>query len=154
MIPEIQASFEKIMLPMQLKDNGDLASNGYIDTCQGGVRWGHLRVKIITGTVDAALGSTAEGTAVSVAECDTTDGTYTDITGAALADAIAATEGDSIFAIDIDLQKAHKRYMQVVAPHAGDGTTGVYAMILGQLTKPDVAPTTAAGQGLAEHIVA
>jgi len=153
MVPEIQASYSKLLLPPQLKDNGDFADNTYIDTVQNGVRWNHLRVTFWVGTVDAAIGSTAEGTAPLVEECDTTDGTYTDVTGAALADAIGATEDDSVFAIDIDLTQAHKRYMRVQTPHAGDGTTGCNLAITGTLTKPDRAPDTAALAGLAEHIV-
>jgi len=152
MIPE--PSYTKILLPPQLKDDGDFAGATYIDTCANGVRWGHLEVLIVTGTVDAAIGSTAEDTAPLVEECDTTDGTYTDVTDAALADAIGETEDDSIFAIHVDLQKSHKRYMQVQAPHAGDGTTGCNACIIAKLTKPDVTPTSAAQMGLAELIEA
>lgn len=153
MIPEIQESFTKTLLPPQLKDDGDFAGNTYVDTVQNGCRWGHLRVAFLVGTVDAAIGSTAEGTAPLVEECDTTDGTYTDVTDAALADAIGATEDDSIFVIDISLMSGHKRYMQVQAPHAGNGTTGCNLAITGTLTKPDVTPDSAALAGLAEHIV-
>jgi len=153
MIPEMLETFVKVLTPPQLKDNADLDGNTYIDTCQGGVQWGHLEILIITGTIDAALGSTAETTAPLVEECDTTGGSYTAVTDAALADAIAATEDDSIFAIDIDLRSAHKRYMQVQAPHSGDGTNGVNAVIIGILSKPQVAPDTAAKRGLAEQII-
>jgi len=148
---QIQQTKSQILLPPQLKDDGDFAGNVYIDTAG----WGHLRVLIAVGTVDAAIGSTAEGTAPLVEECNTTDGTYTDVSGAALADAIGATEDDSLFAIDIDLTKSHKRYMQVQVPHAGNGTTGCNACIIGQLSKPDGnGPANAAGQGLTEHITA
>ena len=153
MIPEMLETFVKLLTPPQLKDNGDFAGNTYIDTCQNGTQWGHLRILIITGTMDIALGSTAETTAPLVEECDTTGGSYTAVTSAALADAIAATEDDSIFAIDIDLRSAHKRYMQVQAPHSGDGTNGVNAAIIGILSKPQVAPDTAAKRGLAEQII-
>jgi len=153
MMPQIQESYSKILLPPQLKNDGDFDGNTYIDTGQNGVRWGHLRIEFLVGTVDAAIGSTAEGTAPLVEECDTTDGTYTDVTSAALADAIGALEDDSIFAIDIDLQQAHKRYMEVQAPHSGNGTTGCNLCIIGILTKPDVTPASAGQRGFAEHIV-
>jgi len=149
MIP-IQETKTGILTPPQLKDDGDFAGNTYIDT-QG---YNHLRVLFIVGTVDAAIGSTAETTAPLVEECDTTDGTYTDVTSAALADAIGATEDDKLFAIDVDLTKSHKRYMQVQAPHAGNGTTGCNLAIIGILSRPEIGPTTAAGQGLTEHIKA
>jgi len=148
---EVQSSLTKILLPPQLKDNGDFAGNTYIDTA--GFEGGLLRIMLLPGTIDAAIGSTAEGTAPLVEECDTTDGSYTDVTGAALADAIGATEDDSIFCIDVDLTKTHKRYMQVQAPHAGDGTTGCNLCIIGQLFGPSGnAPASAAQQGFAEHI--
>jgi hypothetical protein len=138
------------LLPSQLKNDGNFVGNAYVDT----VGHGHLRAEFHVGTVDAAIGSTAEGTAPLIEECDTTDGTYTDVTDANLADAIGATEDDKIFAIDVDLRKAHKRYMQVQVPHAGAGTTGCNLCIVGRLTLPEIFPTTAAGQGLEELIKA
>ena len=140
-----------LMLPPELKDDGDFAGNTYIDTSE----FSHLRVLLITGEpFDAAVGSTAEGTAVKLEECDTTDGSYTDITSAALADAIALTEDDSIFAIDVDLTKTHKRYVQVNAPHSGDGTTGCNMCILGILSAAAHHGLTAADSGLTELIEA
>lgn len=147
---DIQNTKTAILLPPQLIDNSDFAGNVYVDT-RG---YNHARFIFVVGTVDAAIGSTAEGTAPKIEECDTTDGSYTDVTGAALADAIGATEDDSLFAIDVDLTKSHKRYMQVNAPHAGDGTTGCNLAIIAILSRPEIGPVTAAGQGLAEHIKA
>jgi hypothetical protein len=140
-----------LLTPPQLKDNGDLASNTYVDTAG----FGHVRFLIATGAIDAALGSTAETAAPKIEECDTTGGSYTDVSGAALADAIADTEDSSLFAIDVDLTKSHKRYMQVNAPHAGDGTAGVTACIIAILSRPiGNTPATAAECGLAERIKA
>tara|TARA_Y100000310_G_scaffold310278_1_gene355322 strand:+ start:215 stop:667 length:453 start_codon:yes stop_codon:yes gene_type:complete len=136
--------------PESAVDNTTFGTNTYIDT-QG---YGHLRVLLMTGTCDAAIGSTAHTTAPLVEECDTTDGTYTDVTSAALADAIGATEDDSIFSIDVDLRKTHKRYMQVQAPDAGNGTTGCALCCLGILSEPDVHPSSATLKGLAELISA
>lgn len=149
---EVQNMKIGILTPPQVKNNGDFASNTYIDT-QG---WNHLRVVFITGviTASAPIGSTAEGTAPLVEECDTTDGSYTDVTDAALADAIADDEDSKLFAIDIDLTKSHKRYMQVQAPHSGDGTPGAALAIIGILSRPDIGPSNAAQQGLTEHIKA
>ena len=149
MIP-IQETKVGILTPPQLKNDGDFAGNTYIDT-QG---YNHARFLFIVGTVDAAIGSTSETAAPKIEECDTTDGTYTDVTDAALADAIGALEDDSLFAIDIDLARSHKRYMEVTAPHAGAGTTGCNLAIIGILTRPEIGPVTAAQQGLAELIKA
>ena len=147
---EIQQTKDVLLLPPQLKNDGDFAGNTYLDR-QG---WNHVRFRLLVGTVDAALGSTAETTAPLVEECDTTDGTYTAVSGAALADAIGATEDDSIFTIDVDLLKTRKRYMQVQVPHAGAGTTGCNLAILATLSLPERGPVTAADQGFAEHIKA
>ncbi len=135
----------------QLKDDGDLADNNYVDTSV----WGHVRFLLQIGNLDIALGSTAEGTAPFVEECDTVDGSYTAVTGAALADAIAADEDGKLFAIDIDLLKTHKRYMRLNAPHAGDGATGVCASALAILSRlTGQGPLNAAGMGLTELVTA
>ncbi len=147
---EVQNMKMGILTPPQLKDDGNLDGNTYVDTAG----WNHLRVLFIIGTLDAALGSTAEGTAPKVEECDISGGSYSDVASAALADAIADDEDDSLFAIDIDLTKSHKRFMRVNAPHAGDGTNGVNAAIIYILSRPEIGPKDAAGQGLAEHITA
>jgi len=143
---DVQAQKSVVMLSPQLANDGDFAGNAYVDTAG----WGHLRVLLMTGEMDAAVGSTAP----KVEQCDTAGGSYTDVDGAALADAIGATEDDSFFAIDVDLRRDHKRYMQVNAPHAGAGTTGANLAIIGILSDPHIAPSDAAGQGLAEHVVA
>jgi len=146
----LKAARFKTVTPPQIKDNGDLAGNTPIDT----LGLGAVLFLIITGTIDAALGSTAEGTAPLVEECDTSGGSYTAVTGAALADAIADTEDDSIFGIFVDLTKTHKRYMRPQAPHAGDGTNGVNACILAIGFPSDQLPRSAAEMGLAELIEA
>ncbi len=153
MNPPIQEMKIGILTPPQIKNNGDFDTNTYIDTAG----FDHLRILFILGVITASspVGSTAEGTAPLVEECDTTGGSYTDVSGAALADAIADSEDGLLFAIDIDLTKSHKRYMQVQAPHSGDGTPGAALCIIGILSKPRGAgPNTAALQGLTEHIKA
>ena len=135
-----------LLVPPQLKDNGAFAGNVYIDTAG----WGHLRVLLIVGTTDIAITAASK-----IEECDTTGGSYTDVSGAALADAISATEDDKLFAIDIDLTKSHKRYMRINAPTAGDGTVGVNFAAIGILSRPDGnGPANAAGMGLTELITA
>lgn len=137
-----------ILTPPQLKDNGAFAGNTYIDT----LGYDNLRVLFIVGTLDETIGSGTGGTAaLQVQECDTTDGSYTDITGAATADAIAATEDDSLFAIDINLHGC-KRYVNVEAPTSADGTTGGNLAVIGILSRGETAPNTATEAGLAEWI--
>jgi len=135
----------------QLKDDGDLADQTYVDT----LGWGHARFVIMMGNTDITLGSTAEGTAPKIEECDTSGGTYSDVSGAALADSVAADEDGKIFAIDVDLTKSHKRYMQWNTLHAGNGSTGVNACAFVILSRPEGnGPVSAADMGLTEHIKA
>ena len=132
------------MMLMQLKDNGSFANNTYVDT-KG---WSHLRVEFHVGAIDIGVGSGGASNALKLEECDTSGGSYTDITDAALADAIAADEDDKIFAIDLDLRKSHKRFVRVNDPQAGDGSTGAYMYVVGRLSNPQAALLTAAAQGL------
>jgi hypothetical protein len=134
----------------QLKDNGDFAGNIYVDT----LGYNHVEFQFITGTVDAAIGSTDEATPLKIEECDTTNGTYTAVTSAAMAAVIGAGDDNKMSVIDIDLAKSHKRYMEITAPHAGDGTTGCNFAAQAVLSRPNVAPATAAQRGLSEWIKA
>lgn len=153
---DIQLTKTALMLRPQLKDDGNFANNTYVDTAG----FGHLRVLFAVGDTDVAaddaIGSTAEATAPLIEECDTTGGTYTDVTGAALADAIQFDEDAGLFAIDIDLSKSHKRYMKVQTPHSAAGAVkGSNLCIIGILSKPDGnAPANATQQGLTELVVA
>ncbi len=82
-------------------------------------------------------------------------GSYTAVSGAALADSIQYNEDDKLFAIDISLTKTHKRYMRVNAPHSAAGAVnGSNLAILGILSRPAIGPKDAAGQGLEELVTA
>ncbi|MCP4569989.1 MAG: hypothetical protein GY841_20605 [FCB group bacterium] len=116
-----------VLVPPQLKDNGEPSGLTYIDT-KG---YKHLRVYIVTGTTDIA--TTA---APKLQECDTSGGSYADITSAALADAIADDEDDKAFVIDVDLTKNRKRYIKCLIT-AGNGSTGTNLALLGILSRPD-----------------
>jgi hypothetical protein len=151
---EVQNMRMAILTPPQLRNNGNFTGNTYVDTAG----WTHLRVLFIVGTTDVAtgnaIGSTAEGTAPFVEECDTPGGAYVAVTGAALANAIQYNEDDKLFVIDIDLAKSHKRYMQVNAPHSAAGAVnGSNLAILAILSKPSIGPKDADGQGLVELVV-
>ncbi|MBN2375717.1 MAG: hypothetical protein JXD22_04910 [Sedimentisphaerales bacterium] len=135
----------------QLKDDGDFANVTYLDTAG----WGNLRVLFITGGIDIAVGSTDEATPPLIEQCDTTDGSYTAVTDAELAAVIGASDDGLLKAIDVDLNKNHKRYMQVQSPHAGDGTTGANLCIIGILSMPTGnAALDATAQGLDELVKA
>ncbi len=152
----IQQTKTVLLLRPQLKDDGDFANNTYLDTAG----WGNVRFLLAVGDTDVAsgeaIGSTAEATAPLVEECDTTGGSYTAVSGAALADAIDYDEDAKLFAIDVDLHKSGKRYMRIKAPHSAAGAVnGSNLCIIGILSQPDGnAPANAAQQGLEELIAA
>lgn len=139
------------LLPPCSKDNGDFDGNTYVDT----FGLDAILFLITTGSLAAAVGSTAEANAPKVVECDTTGGQYTDVTGAALADAIAGTEDNKSFGIYVNLRKTHKRYMKVDPPHVGNGSGTVsYLDIKALCFGPQVSPQSAADMGLEELVEA
>lgn len=147
MIP-VQNQKVVLCVQPQTKDNGAYAGQAYVDTAG----WGHVRFLFAVGPGDIASGSTLITTPPLIEECETTGGSYTAVTGAALAAAISASDDGNMRAIDIDLTKAHKRYMQVQSMVAGDGTAGGCLCVIAILSKPEVMPVTAAAMGLAELI--
>jgi len=134
----------------ELKDNGDFTTNNYVDT-QG---LSGLAFILQLGAIDIGFGSTAETTPPLVEECDTAGGTYTAVSGAALAACPGASDDGNLYGIFLDLAKTHKRYMRIQAPHSGDGTAGVAASALAIGFPSDQMPHSAAGMGLAELIEA
>jgi hypothetical protein len=122
----------------QLKDNG-AATVTYAD-CKG---WDHATFVLLNGTVDTT-------TDAKLQECDTSGGTYADITGAAITQ-LSATDDDKIAAIEVDLTKLRKRYLKPVIT-AGDGTTGCYVAAVIILTRGEASPANAAAAGLAERV--
>lgn len=138
------------LVPPQLKDNGAFAGNTYFDT-QG---LSALLVLLIVGTLDIAAGSDDSSTPPKLEECDTTGGTYTAVSGAALSAVIGAGDDDKLFGIFVDLAKTHKRYIQVDDPTAGDGTNGVNMCAIAIGFPSDQMPHDAAGMGLEELIEA
>ena len=144
-----------MLLPPQLKDDGDFANNTYLDT----LGWSYAEFLIAVGATDVvagdAIGSTAEGNALKIEECDTVGGSYTDVTDAVLADAIQYDDDSSFFRIDVALTKSHKRYMRVNAPHSAAGAAnGSNLCITGRLSGSSFGPINATERGLAEHVIA
>ncbi|MFA5187036.1 MAG: hypothetical protein WC551_11190 [Patescibacteria group bacterium] len=147
---EAQNTKKVLLVPPQLKDNAAFASNTYVDTAG----WGYVEFVLISGTMDADIGTDDATTAVSIEQCDTTDGTYAAVTNAALADVFDDAKDNKIKQIDIDLSNGtYKRYMELNTPTAGDGTTGCNFCAIAILSKPIDGPATAAERGLDEHVI-
>jgi hypothetical protein len=136
------------LVPPQLKNNGAAAANTYFD-CAG---LSGVLVLGFVGTTDAALGSGDASTAPFLEECDTTDGSYTKITGSDLAAVLSATDDNKFFGIFVDRTKTRKRYLEVNAPTLANGTTGANLAIIAIGFPSEVSPGTAAAMGLKEFI--
>jgi hypothetical protein len=141
--------FTQLLPTDKFKNNGAFGGNTYVDTL------GLSAVLFLfdLGTTDVIVGSTDTSHALKIEECDTTGGTYTDVTGAALAAVLASTGDSKLRAIFVDLSKSHKRYMKVNAPTAGNAT-GANLSILAIGFPSDQMPKSAAEMGLAELIEA
>ena len=134
----------------ELKDDGDFTTNNYVDT----LGLSALLFVIQMGAIDIGFGSTAESTPPLLEQCDTTDGSYTAVSSAALSACPGASDDGKLYGIFVDLAKDHKRYIRIQAPHAGDGTAGVAASAIAIGFPSDQMPHNAAGMGLAELIEA
>ena len=146
----IQNNITKMMLPPQTKNNGAFDDNAAVDL-KG--KKGILRVLFVVGDTDVAIGSGDAGTKPYVEQADTEGGSYAKVPGAELPEVIGAEDDEKMFAIDVVLNKSHKRFMRVNAPTAGNETGGNLA-ILGIVSNADVSPMDAAGRGLAAHVIA
>lgn len=131
-------------------DNTAFANNAAVDT-QGLT---DLLFLIECGALAAAIGSTAATAALKIEEGDTVGGSYTDVTDAALAAAIAGTKDNKLYAIRVNLRKTHKRFMRVNAPTAGNGSGTVSYLSIKAIGIPDIAPKNAADMGLEELVLA
>lgn len=123
----------------QLKDNGAAAVT-YAD-CEG---WNHATLLIAAGAIDTTLDAKLQ-------ECDTSGGSYADISGAAITQ-VAADGDDTLMAIEIDLTAGvRKRFLQPVIT-AGDGAVGCHLAAFIILTRGSASPANAAAAGLAELV--
>jgi hypothetical protein len=150
-----QATKKVLLLKPQLADDGNFSGNTYVDTSG----WGYAEFLFLVGDTDVAagdaIGSTAEGTAPLIEQCDTTGGSYEAITDAELATPIQYDDDSKLFQIDVNLKKSHKRYMEVQTPHTAAGAVnGSNLAILCILSEPQIAPDSAAERGLEEHVIA
>ena len=138
------------LLPPELKNNGAFTGNAYVDTKQ----FSSLLVLFQVGASDADVGSGDAATPPLIEECDTSGGSYTAVSGAALSAVIGATDDDKVYGILVSLTKSHKRYMRVKAPTADNQSTGANLAILAILSGAAIGPVDAGGMGLEEFVTA
>lgn len=135
------------LVECQLKNNGSVTSQA-VD-CRG---FDYATVKAHIGATDIPL------TALKVTECDTSGGTYVDVTGlrfgtdtntAGATSALpGSTDDNKFWAFDCDL-RYRKRYIKVVAT-VGNGSTGANIAVWVELQRAEAAAETASERGYEE----
>lgn len=145
----LQQLFFGSLVKPQGVDNTVYAGNAAVDT-RGLLELGFL---VHAGDLAAAVGSTTAAGALQVEECDTEAGSYSDVSNAVLADAIAETEDGGLFLILTDLKKSHKRFMRLKAPTAGDGSATPSYLSAVAIGVPDKQPMDATDAGLTELVL-
>lgn len=141
-------TFASLVKPQGV-DNTVFADNSPVDT-RGLLELAFL---VHAGDLAAAVGSTSAASAIKVEECDDEDGSYSDVSNATLADAIAADEDSGLFLIVVDLMKSHKRFMRLNAPTAGDGAGTSSYLSAVAIGVPSRTPIDATDAGLTEFIL-
>ena len=149
MNPMQNVKFVSLTPPAAIKDNASFAT-AEIDT-KG---WDYLTVMFQVGATDVAMA------ALKLTECDTTGGSFADVTGAIWGTSTdcdgtttalpSATDDNKFELMHVDLRK-RKRFFELVAT-AGDGTTGTYGYAVAILSRGEHLPATSAEMG-AEHAV-
>lgn len=138
-----------LMVAPTLKDNTTYTTNA-IDAA--GFR--AALILLIPGATDTTIGSTTAAGALQVEESDDSS-TWTDVSGAVTAAAIAADGDNLMHGIHIDRNKVCKRYLRLKAPTAGDGSTGANFCALALLgEKEGLIEESAAALGLTELVLA
>jgi hypothetical protein len=112
--------------------------------------WEEVSVYFIIGALDIAP------TVMKITETDTTGSGYSDIPasvfGAVGNPALPlATDDNKVYCVRIN--KINRKRFIKPALASGDGATGTYATVIAILSRPQVAPLTPAGRGLAAEVL-
>lgn len=144
MIPAQNNKFLAVVPPEAIRDNGSYTSAA-VDT--NGADYTEIVVHL--GATDIAMA------ALKMTECDTSGGSYTDITGLVFGTSTntagststlpTATDDDKFFLFQIDM-RYRKRYLKIVATN-GDGTVGGFICVIAILSRLEQSPKTAALAG-------
>ena len=147
MNPIQNLKFVSVTPPAAIIDNAS-ATTAYVDTAG----WDHALFVIYFGAMDIAA------TAMKLQECDTSGGSYADITGTVFGTSTntdgststlpSATDDNKFFAISVNTA-GRKRYLDLVLT-LGDGAAGTYVTVFCILSRGDTDPSTAAGRGFSQ----
>lgn len=149
MLPLQNTRVQPLVLPVAITNNAAFTSQA-VDTFNStaGTKFENALVMIRLGALDIAL------TALKVQHCDTSGGTYADITGADFSVSPAtlpsATDDNNLFLVDINLS-GKKRFLKVVAT-MGNGSTGGFLTGECILCGAGQSPNTATERGASQLI--
>ena len=90
--------------------------------------------------------------AFKLTECDTSGGSYTDVSGADFTASLpSATADNTFYAVHVTNMSGRKRYLDLSLT-GGDGSAGTYATVIA-LTVPKAEPSSATTRGLAAELL-
>jgi hypothetical protein len=137
--------YGRLVSPEAIKDNGSYTSQA-LDTLGA---W-YCTIVAHLGATDIAM------TALKVQECDTSGGSYVDVTGLIFGTSTntagdtsalpLATDDNDFFVFQFPVGGARKRYVKIVATF-DDGTVGGFCTVIGLLSRMEQTPSTAAEAG-------
>lgn len=158
MMPSQNTKLVNVLSPQAITNNASFTTT-VIDT----LGYEYVEVVAMLGATDIAF------TALKIQECDTSGGSYTDVTGptnylgnatgliygtSALPDSDGgtasalptATDDNHLFVFDVDM-RARKRFLKLVAT-IGSGSTGGFLTALAILSRPTISPVKVADRGI------
>jgi hypothetical protein len=104
----------------------------------------YAKIIAAVGATDIAM------SALKLQHCDTSGGSYEDITGASFT-APTATDDGKLYGFYVNLLRK-KRFIKIVAT-AGDGSVGVAFTALASLSRAQSVPNDATSRGLAAQVL-
>lgn len=152
MNPAMKSKLVSITPPGAKYDDAS-ATTAAIDT-KG---WDYLRVVVYLGDTDIAMAALK----LQESDDDGSSDAYADITGAVFGTStglsgststLPSATGDNAFYVFVVNLKGRKRYIDVVFT-AGNGSTGTYAAILGELYRGEEQLFTATGLGASQVLL-
>lgn len=145
---DLQAiKFQNVVPPAAIYDNASwtMLSPGYVDT----FGLNYITYILQLGAMDIAM------VALKLTECETSGGSYTDISGADFSVSPLTlpvdTDDNKLVAIYVPISGVRMRYQKIVATF-GDGAAGTYASCIALLS-PSQKPSTATTRGLLSQAI-
>ena len=150
MINILTNKFANAVIPVAIVNNTTIAATA-VDT----LGFDYATIVVQLGATDIAL------SAFKLTECDTSGGSYTDVTGAIFGTSVndtgststlpSATDDNKLFVFSVDC-RARKRYLKLAAT-VGNGSTGAYMSAIAILSRGEQGTRTAAEANLSQRVI-